>query len=102
MSAAEIVLELWDTAAEWPAGGRGTAMLAAVWPEFDTASRSVGECEAQLLALYETFFGGELNGFARCPPCGEALELTVDIAALRKTAIPTNGDGVLWQGGFVV
>jgi hypothetical protein len=102
MAASQMVLELWERAADCPPRQRGLAILAAACPEFGTVSRTVGECESQLLAIHEALFGSQLNGFARCPQCGEALELALDIATLRDSAASRPDDCVWRQDGFNV
>ena len=47
------------------------------------AALSVGQRDAQLLALRELTFGAALNSFAECPQCRERLEFALDTTAIR-------------------
>jgi hypothetical protein len=78
------VLDLWERVSTCPPVERALLILASTSTEPEPpAGLSVGECEERLLALHEALFGEQLNGFARCPRCGEALELGVNIPELR-------------------
>jgi hypothetical protein len=65
---------------------RGLALLAAACPEtpLETLARlSLGQRDACLLALREATFGPHLTSLAKCPGCGERLELNFDVADIR-------------------
>jgi hypothetical protein len=74
-----------------------------VCEDFDAARWSVGACAERLLGLHESLFGGRLEGFARCPECGAALELGLDISSLRAMVKPVaEMNGVFELGGVTV
>lgn len=84
LSATEIV-QLW----EW---GRtnilsiALALLALALPELpaeQASELSVGQRNLYLLVLRELMFGPSLNGYAECTRCGEKLEFSVEVGALR-------------------
>ena len=52
----------------------------------------LGRRNAALLDLRERIFGAELEAFAECPHCGEALELTMNLDALRVRAPEAEAD----------
>lgn len=83
--------------AAWEEGGglspveRALVLLALIWPERPQAALaelSIGERDAQLLALREVLFGPRLFSAAVCPACGERLEFDFDIADIRAPAPP--------------
>lgn len=64
----------------------GLALLALAWPETPTpdfARVSIGQRDAALLTLREQLFGTRLNSIARCPQCGEQLELSFQVDQVR-------------------
>jgi hypothetical protein len=79
------ILDVWERAQ-----GRGPAAAALVLLAAATPGASwealgalpVGERDRRLLALREQTLGPRLDAFARCPACGEALDLALDAAAL--------------------
>lgn len=75
------LLDMWEQVESCPPAQRGLALLETADPH----EMTIGQAEERLLALHETMFGPRINGFARCPSCGEALELTINIAELRAT-----------------
>ncbi len=99
---AETVLALWERASACPPEQRGLVILASVGSDAAPAMLTVGECEDRLLALHEAMFGGQLNGFATCPNCGEALELGLNIADLRAAVASPSGTDVLEYHGYRV
>lgn len=52
-------------------------------PPEELAALSVGERDARLLTLREWTFGRQLTSVARCPGCGEQLEISLSAADLR-------------------
>jgi hypothetical protein len=97
---AHSVLDLWERASLGSPSERALAMLAAARPDTPPAqlgALTVGECEAELLALHELTFGSHLNGFAECPRCGAELELGLHIPELRAAfgGAPVSDSAVL-------
>jgi hypothetical protein len=83
--------------AAWEEGGgrhpveRALLLLGLMWPERPAsalAALSIGERDAQLLALREVLFGPRLFSAAVCPACGERLEFDFDIADICAPAPP--------------
>ena len=48
----------------------------------ELAALSIGSRDAQLLEIYESFFGCTLDVFAECPACSEALEYRITTSDL--------------------
>jgi len=59
----------------------------------DTGSWSVERRDAALLDLRATRFGGNLGVIAACPACGERIEATLPVAAVRPVAGPLEAGG---------
>jgi hypothetical protein len=77
------LLRVWERALDEAPAGRSLALLAAACPEMspeELASVSVGRRDRMLLALRERTFGPRLVSLAPCDACGEALELSFDVA----------------------
>ena len=100
--APEIVLDLWERASDCSSAERVLAILGAACPEFEPMHRTIGECEARLLALHESLFGRRLDGFAACPRCGEALEIDIDIVDLRASVGAASPVATLQYAGYTV
>jgi hypothetical protein len=86
---AEALLGAWETAA--PAAGlrRVLALLHAVWPDVPVdawAARPVGERDGALLQLREAWFGTRIESTARCPACGETVDVSFECAQVRTEA----------------
>jgi len=96
------VLDLWDRLATCAPSERGLVMLGSASPDAEPESWTIGECEEKLLALHEALFGSQLNGFAECPRCGEALELGVSIPELRAAVTDTPVEDTLEYRAYVV
>jgi hypothetical protein len=99
MVSSGVALEVWDRVADCDREQRAGGILSVVDPGFDTARHTIGECEQRLLALHEALFGGHLEGFARCPQCGEALQLGLDTVSLRAAVAP-GAEGAEVSGAF--
>jgi hypothetical protein len=80
--AAEL-LEVWERSAAFGPPDRADALLALAVPGEPSSELPLGERNARLLELRELLFGGELEGLAACPDCGEAVEYSLSSAALR-------------------
>lgn len=77
------LLRVWERALQESPAGRASALLAAACPEMspeELASVSVGRRDRMLLALRERTFGPHLVSLTHCGACGEALELSFDVA----------------------
>jgi hypothetical protein len=101
------VLDLWERVSTCPPVERALLILASANSDtspLEPSALTVGECEERLLALHEAMFGSQLNGFAECPHCGEALELGVNIAELRAavTSVSSTPAELLEYRGYDV
>ena len=90
LGAAEL-LAAWDEASAQPPARRAIRLLAAGWP--GTPSElwlrgTVGDRDARLLSLREELFGHQLEVVARCPSCGESLEVELRTDDVRAPAPP--------------
>ncbi|MBJ6762771.1 hypothetical protein JGU66_18560 [Myxococcaceae bacterium JPH2] len=85
LSAPEL-LGAWEAGHPHAGPGRALALLCAAFPDATPealAELSVGERDALLLAVREGTFGAQLVGRVSCPACGERVELTLSVSALR-------------------
>jgi hypothetical protein len=83
---AAALLQVWEEGVEEPLVRRALRLLAAACPDAtpeSLARLSIGERDRRLLTLREWTFGPSLSTEARCPDCGERLEMTFDVALLR-------------------
>ncbi|WP_446745328.1 T4 family baseplate hub assembly chaperone [Silvibacterium acidisoli] len=83
----ELLLRAWDEGAERDDLLRGMIMLSLALDEEDPGrplNLPLPECNRLLLQLREISFGPILEGFHRCPECGEASEFSIPIAVLRS------------------
>lgn len=88
LSAGEL-LDVWETA--WALGPyrRALVLLAAARRDQSPSVQvdcSVGQADAELVALRAATFGPHLTGVADCPRCGSALELELDGRSLLEAA----------------
>lgn len=84
------LLEVWELGMRQANDQKALTLLRAALPEETTASlaqRSIGRRNALLLSVREGLFGPQFIGAARCPACGEGLELTFRTEDIR--AAPT-------------
>ena len=84
-SAAQLV-GMWERGARQPWVDRALTLVAACHPELSDSelrALTVGERDADLLALREQLFGRALKSFAECPHCRARLEFSVDVNDLR-------------------
>lgn len=80
------IVRVWEAGVSLHGLDRALLMLQAAEPERDgesLAALSIGARDAQLIALRERMFGRELAMQARCPACGDELELAVTTDELR-------------------
>lgn len=75
MSEAQRWLDAWAVGASRPPGGRALALLGE-----EAATLSLGARDAALLQLHRALFGGALEATSRCPACGAAVELALNVA----------------------
>lgn len=91
---ADTLLAAWEDAAGESPLARPLILLQAAWPETPRhiwAARPVGERDGHLLKLREKLFGERVETVARCPACGERVE--VDFATSDVTCDPPSADG---------
>jgi hypothetical protein len=93
---------MWEQVESCPPAQRGLALLETMSDAADARSMTIGGAEERLLALHETMFGSLIHGFARCPLCSEALELTIDIAELRATVAEASPNDSLHHRDYEV
>ncbi|MGZ8480619.1 MAG: phage baseplate protein, partial [Candidatus Binatia bacterium] len=92
-SAAQLI-GMWERGARQPWVDRALTLVSACHPELTDsglAALTVGERDADLLALREGLFGRALKSFAECPNCRARLEFSVDVNELRD-GFAANGD----------
>lgn len=79
------LLDVWERALEQPPLERAVTLLAAATGRHAgaLAQLSIGERDALLLDLREQLFGTQLSSVAKCPACGEPLEMSFQLAQLR-------------------
>ena len=81
-SAAEL-LDVWERGLPHPLIERALGLLAVAYPETareSIAHWSIGRRDAGLLRLREALIGPQLTGLARCPQCGDQLELAFTVS----------------------
>jgi hypothetical protein len=86
-SAAQLV-GMWERGARQPWVDRALTLVSACHPELtdsELRALTVGERDADLLALRELLFGRALKSFAECPHCRARLEFSVDVNDLRSS-----------------
>ncbi len=80
------LLEAWEQGQGQGPTVRALALLAAASPQTaweELGALPLGERDRRLLELREGMLGRRIESVARCPGCGEALELTLDTRELR-------------------
>lgn len=85
LSAIDIV-RIWELGLAQNPADRAMTMLAPAFLEMkreEIASLSLGQMNTRLLSVREGLFGPGINCYAECPRCGEGLEFTVSIPALK-------------------
>lgn len=85
LSALEIV-QIWEWGQHKHPVDRALGLLTLAHPELhpdQVAALSIGQRNTRLLTLREQTMGATLNGYAECTQCGEKLEFSVDVSALR-------------------
>jgi len=80
------LLWAWEQGQEQDPAVRALALLAAASPEAaweELGALPLGERDGRLLALREATLGCRLEGLARCPGCGERVDVPLDTRELR-------------------
>lgn len=83
---ADDLIRVWESGHRQDYAERAVTILAAAFPEKggDELRRlSLGQRNAHLLSLRERLFGSELNAFSECLKCGQRLEFSFSVSALR-------------------
>lgn len=96
--AAREVLDVWEEGQGYGPTVRALALLAAVcsgepWEELERLP--LGERDRRLLGLRRITAGPRLDVFARCPACGEPLELSLETGELLEAFEPILPEGEL-------
>jgi hypothetical protein len=81
---------------------RALALLAAACPETpweELCALPLGERDRRLLAVREGTLGRRIESVARCPGCGEPLDVTLDTRELRGGGSDGEGEGEVPAGG---
>ena len=85
---AALLVGMWERGARQPWVDRALTLVSACHPELtdsELRALTVGERDADLLALREGLFGRALKSFAECPNCRARLEFSVDVNELRES-----------------
>jgi hypothetical protein len=88
LSASEL-LEIWERGLTQQPIQRAIMLLAAACPEAAPnvlEELTIGERDAKLLTLREWTFGPQLVSLTTCPSCGNRLELTFNVADIRRAS----------------
>lgn len=91
---ARAVLEAWERGQGKDPLARSLVLLGAVLPgtpPADLAALTLGQREALLLDARRRTFGSRLDGTARCPSCGAALEFSLDAGDLARQGAAPRG-----------
>ena len=92
LSSADL-LRVWECGLGHEPLERALVVLAATGEsDADPAALTIGERDAQLLAVREQTFGDVLTAIAPCPQCGDEIELSCRISDLRVP--PRSQDGL--------
>ena len=87
---AAALLAAWEEGQGQGPAHRALSLLAAADPEAgweELAALPLGERDRRLLDLRQAALGGRLDGVARCPGCGETLDVALDSRSLRVEAV---------------
>jgi hypothetical protein len=83
----EVLLKLWEAALGQPASIRNEALLQASCDSVAPA-RTLGECNARLIALHTRLFGHEIDLLSHCPACHAVAQFTIGGDALAAQLQP--------------
>jgi hypothetical protein len=84
-----VLLNVWDEAMAQPSPAKAVALLNAAWPEPAPGgwiAASIGDRDRALLRLREQLFGPRLEATARCPGCGQRLEMSFTVEEITAPA----------------
>lgn len=87
----ERLLDVWERGQGYSPTVLALALLSAAEPEAaweDLGALPLGERDRRLLELREETLGRSIEGVARCPACGEPLDIALDARELRSGAEP--------------
>ena len=90
LTAAELLIA-WERGRPQPPVRQALTLLAAACPETPAealAELCIGERDGRLLTLREWTFGSRLDALARCPACGQRLDVTFATDDIRATESP--------------
>jgi hypothetical protein len=81
------LITIWERASGEHPVDRALTLLSACSDESreELAVLSIGSRDARLLEIYERFFGPNLDAFAECPACGEALQYSLSTRDLSSS-----------------
>jgi predicted RNA-binding Zn-ribbon protein involved in translation (DUF1610 family) len=94
LSAAQL-LDAWERGVAQDSIDRALTLLAAASPDTTRetlAQLPIGARDALLLTLREWTFGAHLVSVTNCPNCGEWLEFAFDVADIRASVSPFQGE----------
>jgi len=83
---AQELLRVWEQGLGQSPVRRALALLAVAFPETprdQLAALSIGQRDGHLMTLREWTFGDRIESVARCPRCGESLELNFSLDDIR-------------------
>ena len=99
------LLTVWERGRTQSPLQRTLLILAAAAPTMswdDLAALPLGQRDRWMLDVREWTFGSQMNSVARCPHCGERLQLTFSTADLRTPSPPVAADLVLHVGDYTL
>jgi hypothetical protein len=103
LSAPEL-LKTWERGLTQPLIQRSLELLSAVYPQTShdhLLALTIGQRDAELLALREQLFGSEMAGVAVCPQCRGQLDLTLSTAEIRSAfATPEEAEVMFRTAGY--
>lgn len=99
------MIDIWEAGQDIAPWARALLLLRAAQPDMDTAaleSLPVGERDARLIDLRALIFGNSLSSLARCPECGEQLELSFSVQDVQVDGPPDTTGFSLRRDGWVI
>lgn len=98
------IVRLWEWGQDKHPVDRALMVLSLAQPELsgpELARLSVGQRNARLLTVRERTLGARLDGFAKCPRCGEALEFDVGVGDILHPEV-VDQEFVLEHDGYTL
>lgn len=80
------IIQIWERGFSQHPLRQAMILLVAACPEMkaeELMALTLGQRDEYLLRLRELTFGSRLNGFVKCPSCGDRLELSLNTADIR-------------------